>query len=151
MKMPDNRDQAKHTRLLRARGLKATPTRLLVLAGLDRAAEPLSAQAILEKASSARPTDRVTVYRTLESLYKAGLVERARGGSGRAWLYHLIAAPGHNNHPHFHCSGCGSLECLPPETIKLDLERLKSIFPARLDHLSINLDGICPKCLAKGK
>lgn len=138
----------KYAGLLRSNGLKVTPTRLLVLKFLDRAEGPQSAEAIHGQASAVRPTDKVTVYRNLEALYQAGLVERARAG-GRAWLYHLIAALGHENHPHFHCSGCGSLQCLPPDTVNLDYDRLQSIFPARLDHLRISLDGVCPKCLAE--
>jgi Fur family ferric uptake transcriptional regulator len=138
----------KYVEVLRSRRLKATPTRLLVLEILDRAQGPQSAEVIHEQASTHRPTDKVTVYRTLEALYRAGLVEKARAG-GRAWLYHLIAALGHENHPHFLCSGCGSLECLPPDTVNLDYDRLRSVFPARLDHLRISLDGVCPKCLAE--
>lgn len=140
--------QDRYVELLRGRGLKVTPTRLLVLRILDKTQGPQSAEAIREQASTVRPTDKVTVYRTLETLYRAGLVERARSG-GRAWLYHLIAALGHENHPHFHCSGCGSLKCLPPDMVSLDHDRLKRVFPARLDHLRISLDGICPKCLAE--
>lgn len=147
--MADPGGKQRYTAWLRDSGLKATPTRLLVLQCLDLAPEPLSAGDIHARAGQVRPTDRVTVYRTLESLYRAGLAERTRSGDGRAWLYHLIAAPDHGNHPHFHCTGCGALECLPPETVNLDLKRLKRVFPARLEHLSISLNGLCPACLAK--
>ena len=134
--------------LLRKKGLKATPTRLLVLDILDRGIGPKSADEIYEEARATRPIDRVTVYRNLDAFYGAGLVERTRV-SGAAWLYHAASAMGHANHPHFHCSGCGTLRCLPPDSVNVDLERIRSIFPAQLDHLRISLDGVCPQCLAK--
>ena len=142
------KNKARYAALLKENKLKATPTRLLVLEVLRKATGPRSADEIHSLAQSVRPIDRVTVYRILDAFYNAGLLERTRAG-GQAWLYHLAAVLGHDNHPHFHCSGCGALQCLPPDTVNVDLERLKSIFPAQLDHLSISLDGVCPSCLAK--
>ncbi len=146
--MPENPVFEKFAKLLRDKGLKATPTRLMVLLVLDQAVSPQSADEIHGQAQGARPTDRVTVYRTLDAFYSAGLVERTRAG-GAAWLYHLASVLGHDSHPHFHCSGCGVLRCLPADTVSVDLKRLKSVFPAQLDHLTISLDGLCPRCLAK--
>jgi Fe2+ or Zn2+ uptake regulation protein len=135
--------------MLRSKGLKATSTRLVILELLDKASKPQSSASVYQQAKAIRPVDRVTVYRTMEAFYQAGLLERDRAG-GRSWLYHMVAGPDHERHPHFRCSGCGSLECLPPKTVKLDMERLKDVFPAQVDHFRVSLEGVCPKCLAKG-
>ena len=132
--------------LLRERGLKATRTRILVLEILGRAQNPQNAAAIRKEANSRGPVDKVTVYRTLEALFQAGLLDRV--GGERAWHYHLIVGPDHNRHPHFHCTDCGAFKCLPPEALSLDMARLKAAFPARVDHLQVNLEGVCPDCLA---
>jgi len=146
MSKPEAKDR--HAGLLRNHGLKVTANRLVILDLLDQATEPQSAKAIMEHASAVRAMDRVTVYRALETLFKAGMVARDLAG-GRAWLYHLTAGPDKKQHPHFHCSDCGSLACLPADTVKLDLKRLEDVFPAQVDHLRISLDGVCPDCLAK--
>ena len=137
----------RHADLLREKGLKATRTRLMVLEILSRADKPQSAASIREKALGQGPVDKVTVYRTLEALFQAGLLDRV--GGERAWHYHLIAGPDHSRHPHFHCTGCGAFKCLPPEALSLDMARLKRAFPAQVDHLQVNLEGVCPDCLAR--
>ena len=132
--------------LLREKGLKATRTRLLVLEILGRAEKPQNAASIREQAAAQGPVDKVTVYRTLEALFQAGLLDRV--GGERAWHYHLVAGPDHGSHPPFpHCTGCGAFKCLPPEALSLDLARLKEAFPAQVDHLQVNLEGVCPDCL----
>lgn len=136
--------------LLRNRGLKATPIRLIILDLLDKAGKPQSSRSVYKQAKAIRPVDRVTVYRTMQAFYQARLLERDRAG-GRSWLYHLVVGEEHQRHPHFLCSGCGALECLPPKTVKLDMERLKNIFPAQVDHFRVSLEGVCPQCLAKGR
>jgi len=141
-------DRADHEALLRRCGLKATRTRLAVLSVLHGAGQPQSTEAIHRAAVRLGPIDLVTVYRTLESFHQAGLVERVRAGV-RTWRYHLSLEPDHPSHPHFYCSGCGKLKCLPREVIRFDLERLKESFPAQVDHLQISLEGVCPDCLAR--
>ena len=136
--------------LLRSKGLKSTPTRLIIMDLLEKADKPQSSRSVYIQAKAIRPVDRVTVYRTMQAFYQAGLLERARAG-GRSWLYHLVAGGEHQRHPHFLCSGCGALECLPPKTVKLDMERLKNSFPAQVDHFRVSLEGVCPQCLAKGR
>ena len=140
---------ARHDRLLKTHGLKRTKARLAVLAVLDSAHHPRSTAWVHRAASALEPMDRVTAYRTLEAFHRSGLVERVRAG-GRTWRYHLSLEPDRPSHPHFYCSGCGRLECLPRDIVSVDLERLRKDYPALVEHLQVNLEGFCPACLAKG-
>lgn len=133
-------------RLLRDNGLKVTRTRLAVLGVLGRAHKPQSTQAILGEVREVGPADRVTVYRSLETFFKAGLVERVQAGD-KAWRYHLSADHAHPRHPHFYCSGCGMLQCLPPDTLKLDLDQVSRVLGGRVEHCSVSLEGVCRRCL----
>lgn len=140
--------EERYHRLLKTQGLKKTKARLAVLAVLDSAHRPRSVDSIHQDASRLELMDRVTVYRTLEAFHRSGLVERVRVG-GRTWRYHLSLEPDHPSHPHFYCSGCGKLECLPMDIVSVDLDRMRKDYPARVEHLQINLEGFCPACLAK--
>ena len=139
-----------YEKTIRDCGLKVTRARLAVLAILDSATKPQSIDFIHQAAGKMGLLDRVTVYRTLESFHQAGLVERVRAGD-RSRRYHLAPKPGHPAHPHFYCSCCGKLECLPEGIVRIDLKQLEKEYPARVDHLQINLEGFCPKCLAEGE
>jgi Fur family transcriptional regulator, ferric uptake regulator len=134
--------------LLKSKGLKVTKARLAVLAVLDVADRPRSTDFVHRAAAGLEPMDRVTVYRTLESFHRSGLVERVRAGD-RTWRYHLSLEPDRIAHPHFYCSGCGKLECLPRDIVRVDLERMAKDYPARVEHLQINLEGFCPACLER--
>ena len=137
-----------HEKLIRDCGFKITKARLAVMAVLDSASRPRSVDWVHQAALEQGPLDRVTVYRTLESFHQAGLVERVRAGD-RTWRYHLALEPDRPAHPHFFCSCCGKLECLPQDIVRVDLERMKEEYPARVEHLQINLEGFCPDCLAR--
>ena len=135
-------------RLLTEAGLKPTSRRLLLLSVLEEGEKPLSATELFKKARQKGPIDRVTVYRLLETFFKAGLLDRLKSGS-RSFCYHLVAGPGRESHPHFYCKACGVKSCLEPGLVKLDYSRLKDLYPAQVDHLEVTLEGLCPACLAR--
>ncbi len=63
--------------------------------------------------------DRVTLYRTLTTLQKAGLVHRVQGREG-VWHFcaHMPRADRcPDNHPHFLCVQCGQMRCLTDQSI----------------------------------
>ncbi len=137
-----------YPRLLAEAGLRATPRRLAVLDCLGRAGRPLSAGEVHRRVRPRQPLDRVTAYRVLEDLGRAGLVARIEAGP-RGRRYHLLNPPRHPAHPHFYCTVCGRLLCLEAGVVKLDLARLAGEFPARVENLSVSLEGVCPQCLAR--
>lgn len=135
------------TAKIRAVGQRATPARVRVLALLGTTPQGLTHQEI--EAALARsgegPTDRVTVYRVLDSLVSGGLALR-QADESRVYRFSAAQqAEGHAGHAHFRCDGCGRVFCLkapPPAAPAL---------PAgfRLSRMSLDLRGACRDCAAK--
>ena len=95
---------------IRAAGLRATATRVAVLAILNANDAPMSHAEISRRLAHAA-NERSTVYRNLVTLAKAGLVHRSSRDS--AWKFEVARDTQHARaHPHFACDGCGRTECL---------------------------------------
>ena len=132
--------------LLAERGLAATGNRLRVLEIVGGAAAPLSAHEIHEALRAERHVNRVTLYRILDLLVGHGLLERMSAGD-RAFRYGPAPNSVHRRHPHFFCTRCGAMQCLPPEAVTVDLSELGWAFPNLVEKVELRLDGICEKCL----
>ncbi len=129
--------------LLRASGVRATTARRDVYQVLDKATGPLLVADIDRAlARSGRSIDLVTVYRTVETLERCGLVIRVdRIGDG--WRF----ATRDTEHQHLIvCSVCGAREPLDQceiESIDRKLERTTGFSDV---HHSVQFFGTCPKC-----
>lgn len=136
-------------RLLEAltlRGLRLTRQRRAVLEVIERSKSHLDVAAILERARCLDATvHKVTVYRTLETLKKHGLIDEldlmhvAGGG-------HFYESRGETNHAHATCLRCGRVQ----EVEMPALERLKGRIAREID-MSISvarfeLGGLCAAC-----
>jgi Fur family ferric uptake transcriptional regulator len=90
--------------------------------------------------------DRVTIYRNLTDLTEAGLVMRADLGD-HVWRFELKREEKshQNSHPHFTCTDCGSVACLPSEAVRLTSAKgaPKSVVARSVD---IQLRGLCDRC-----
>jgi len=104
--------------LIRLAGLRRTRARQVVLEVLNGADRPLSHQEIAAH-SEAVSLDRVTLYRTLKTLEKAGLLHRVKGIDG-VWRFrgHGRGEGKHaGNHIHFLCLECSRMSCLPEQPL----------------------------------
>jgi Fur family ferric uptake transcriptional regulator/Fur family zinc uptake transcriptional regulator len=104
--------------LLHAVGLRRTKAREVVLSLLQSAHRPLTHQEVAASPTAAS-VDRVTLYRTLAALQRAGLLHRVQGTDG-AWRFCLhsgdaAGCPG--NHAHFLCLECGGMTCLTDQPL----------------------------------
>ncbi|ACY15525.1 Fur family transcriptional regulator [Haliangium ochraceum] len=129
---------------LREAGLRATASRVAVLSLLRAQTMPMShgeAFAQLE----ADGWDRATIYRNLIDLTDAGLARRSEVGD-RVWRFEATSGDAtHDNHPHFVCTECSTIECLPELSLRL---------PARVHvprsvaekHVEVQLRGLCDDC-----
>ena len=126
---------------MKEKSLRVTAPRLALLQALAEAKRPLSAEEIHTRAGDGQ-LDLVTVYRSLEALDEAGIVQRHPLERGRS-LYALIAA-GHHHH-HVICRRCGKIERLPG----CDTARIEAAARARgyadLTHV-MEIYGVCPAC-----
>lgn len=129
---------------VRNAGLRATPSRIAVLRLLRAAGSPVShGDVVAELASQA--WDPATIYRNLTDLSDVGLARRTDVGD-HVWRYEAITG-GHqaSAHPHFVCTECGSVECLPD--LEYVVTRARAPRAVRLKRVEVQLRGPCDACL----
>jgi Fur family ferric uptake transcriptional regulator len=129
--------------ILREKGYKLTPQRIMVLDTLHETEEHITAPEIYARVRAKYPgINKSTVYRTLELLKEMDLVaETELGGES---LYYHHTEKGH--HHHLVCQRCGEVIDLD-ETLLSPLRnalRQKYDFEADLKHLAIF--GHCLRC-----
>ena len=99
--MKDSKDLSD---ILRDKGYRLTPQRMLVLEAIENSSDHISAEEIYSKARTKYPYMNIsTVYRTVELLKELGLVTETDLGSGRL-LYHPASKA---HHHHLVCQKCG--------------------------------------------
>lgn len=136
---------------LRDKGLRVTRARIDVLRVLSESPTPLTVQGVLE-ALADQHADRVTVYRTLNSLLEAGIVHKVDPGD-RVWRYGLLAPTNghaHEGHAHFVCDACGTVRCLEDSTIKVSMKSGAAAERFKITQRDIYLHGTCERCLEGG-
>lgn len=128
---------------LRARGLRATEARVLLLDAIRDLDHPTVDA--LHSATRDHGIALTTVYRTLETLERAGLVWAVHvPGTGRT--YH----PGtHAPHAHLLCRECGRLEDLEPIPEDALADRgVPDDF--EVEHVQLTVIGRCSTCRTRG-
>lgn len=133
--------QILHT--LEQKNVRSTPMRMLVL---EQFLHARAARSLGELETAMPRADRITIYRTLRTFEKKGILHAIADGSG-ATLYALCpdaCGPAHHRdfHPHFHCVRCGATTCLDMPAPQL--ARLPEGY--QLLDMEVQLRGICPDC-----
>jgi Fur family ferric uptake transcriptional regulator len=131
---------------LRKAGLRATAPRLSVLRYVTEAATPLSHGEVAEGLTR-HGIDRATAYRNLIDLTDAGLLHRADFGD-HTWRFTVPNrrhTPPEMDHPHFICSSCGAVECLPKDAVAVKPFR-HAPSALRQHDLQIQVRGLCDDC-----
>lgn len=130
--------------LLHKRSLKATGSRMKLLNFMDAYKSAIPYSAIQNLMA---PIDRVTLYRTLESLKAKGIIHIAYQEDGET--YYAICGDScvsdchHHEHAHFKCVECHTVTC-EPITIPVDM----SIPDYKINNVVISIEGICKSCNA---
>ncbi len=137
-------EQLKST--IRTAGLRSTSPRIAVLRRLSSASTPISHGELVEALAS-DGMDRTTIYRNLVDLTEVGLVSRTDLGD-HVWRFELKRSSGNGDdarHPHFTCTGCGAVSCLPEVTLKV--KQGKGVPKALASQkVEIQLRGQCDRC-----
>jgi Fur family ferric uptake transcriptional regulator len=129
---------------IRGRGLRATPSRVAVLSLLRAEAAPMSHGDVADRLAD-QAWDRATIYRNLTDLAEAGLVRRSDLGD-HVWRFEAVdGAHGDEHHPHFVCTACGSVACLPE--LELSVRRGKAPRAVRQKQIEVQVRGRCDACL----
>jgi Fur family ferric uptake transcriptional regulator len=134
--------EIKAREMLKAAKLYCTGGRIDILTILMKAGKPLSQDQIARR-SGKKHFDKVTIYRTLESLLGVGLVHKAFIDK-RARHFELS----HNCtesqcHPHFTCTNCGETTCLTEISLPMAKSPHKGFIIRRQQ---VRLEGLCPDC-----
>jgi len=129
---------------VRATGLRATPSRVAVLELLQAAEQPISHGEVSSRLAS-HSWDPATLYRNLSDFVEAGLVRRTDVGD-HVWRFELVRDEHQSGaHPHFVCTECGAIECLPK--LELVLPRASAPKAVRQRKIEIQLRGRCDACI----
>lgn len=129
---------------LRDAGLRATSARAAVLRCLLQASTPLTHADVCEELD-ALGYDRATIYRNLVDLADVGIARRTDLGD-HLWRFELAdGAHDVEAHPHFVCTDCGEVTCLPDDAIDLKPARgvPRSVKKAKVE---IQVRGVCNQC-----
>jgi Fe2+ or Zn2+ uptake regulation protein len=129
--------------LLGSAKLKRTGSRAAVLSVLLGAGKPQTAHQIAAKLSNTAP-NKVTIYRTLESFCRAGLVHKAFIHKRAEHFELATRCSDVQCHPHFICINCGVTNCLVGVSIPI-VKGLKKGFI--IHRQQVRLEGLCPQCV----
>ena len=131
---------------LRAAGHRVTPQRLVILESVAHARDHASAQQVFSEARRRLPgLDPATVYRTLQTLHAAGLVDLYTDG-GQTLRFSLRDP----EHPHAHlvCHSCGREMELDPELLTPLVKSVHRRTGFSIDAHHLTLAGLCDRCSA---
>ena len=131
---------------IRGVGLRATPSRLAVLELLRTTDAPMSHGEVADRLA-AQPWDRATIYRNLTDLAEAKLVRRSDVGD-HVWRFEARRATqgeAHEvQHPHFVCTDCGTVECMPE--LELVAKKARAPRAVKQRQVEIHVRGVCDAC-----
>jgi Fur family transcriptional regulator, ferric uptake regulator len=133
---------------IRAAGLRSTAPRVAVLQRLQKTSTPVSHADLFTELAD-QGFDRATIYRNLIDLTEAGLLSRTDVGD-HVWRFELRreGQRGHKNeHPHFMCTDCGEVSCLPGVSVRISpVQGAPRSLSAK--NVSVQLKGLCDRCAA---
>ena len=133
---------------VRAKGLRATPSRLAVLELLRASDAPMSHGDVADRLAT-QAWDRATIYRNLTDLAEVGLVRRTDIGD-HVWRFEAVTSDHEAAaHPHFVCTECGTVECLPELELAVRSSRSSRGKPPRAvkqRQVEVHVRGLCDAC-----
>lgn len=129
--------------LLKSLKLRKTPLRKKVLTRFLASPHSALSTTVLEEDFS--DADRVTLYRTLKTFEKDGLIHRVVDTSQITKYALCHQCDQHQEqveHAHFLCDSCGETYCLD------DIKEIEFKLPAGflLDKMNLSLSGTCNQC-----
>lgn len=129
---------------VREAGLRATPSRIAVLNLLRSTDAPVSHSDVVAKLAS-QAWDPATIYRNLTDLSDVGLARRTDIGD-HIWRFEAVTSNhSPSAHPHFVCTECGTVECLPE--IDYVVTRAKAPRAIKQKRVEVQMRGLCDACM----
>ncbi len=145
MRKRPSRETGEPHALLREAGLRVTEPRIKVLEHLRVQKAPVSHADLCRSLESAG-IDRATLYRNLMDLAQVGIVTRTDLGD-HVWRFELKRREGNHvaSHPHFVCSECGTVSCLPDVAVRIAAGKSAPRSLAT-KNVAIQITALCDSC-----
>ncbi len=131
--------------LLKKRSLRATSTRIGVLNVIQshKGATPYS-----QLKNALADTDRITLYRTLNTLLEKGIIHNAPSNNEETYYAmcgDTCSDKAHvHNHVHFQCTDCETITCQHlAKDVSIQLPNFE------IENVNILLTGKCSECFAE--
>lgn len=128
--------------LLKKSKIRATPIRLDLVKHLHLYGSATPYTSIQKRFESA---DRITLYRTIQTLEQRGIIHRAYSDKSETYYAlcdHQCTSTDHfHDHVHFQCNVCDTVSCEDvPGRISIKLPDFQ------IDKINIHLTGVCKSC-----
>lgn len=128
--------------LLRNKNIKVTPQRLAIYSVLYNTTSHPSAEKIYQSLQITHPTmSLATVYKTLDALKEADLVQELTTGSEFSRYDANVTS-----HPHAICLICGDVCDLHTDTTKHFFDQIQKETDFELESCQMYFYGKCPNC-----
>lgn len=129
---------------LRAQGFRVTAQRAIILETISHLGGHLSAQQVYQDARMRLPgLNLATVYRTVESLEQAGLIDSF--STSLEPLQFSLRDP-EQPHAHLVCRSCGEVQQVQGAELEALRHALGDIADFEIDPHHLTLEGLCAEC-----
>lgn len=123
-------------------GRRRTTTRRAIIEALVKCGSHFTADDLAKRVQRRFPSINVsTVYRTLEALEDAGVIDHVHLGHGRS-VFHLAD----EEHQHLVCARCERVEELPFSKLRPLLRGIERDYGFAVDRRHFALVGLCEEC-----
>jgi Fur family ferric uptake transcriptional regulator len=131
---------------LREKGYRVTPQRTILLETIAHKGGHLSVQTVYQDARERLPgLNLATVYRTVDSLRDAGLIDcYAPGSEPMQFALRDLENP----HGHLVCRSCGEVSDLDLELVEAFRQRVSGANGFQIEGNHLTLEGLCAVCAA---
>ena len=130
-----------HSHYLRQANLRATPARIAVLEILSAIDTPVDVAFIVDKINLS--FDQATVYRTVDTLVKEGLIKQVDFREGK-YRYELEG----DHHHHLVCQKCGSITPIYEQCVAITDSTIATKYNFTVTDHHLEFFGHCHKCNA---
>jgi Fur family ferric uptake transcriptional regulator len=121
---------------------KKTPARLAINDFFSSVNTPVDVEQIVQHLRSQKlETNKVTVYRILDFLFKNRIINRVEFGEGK-YRYELKK----NHHHHLVCTNCGKIEEVEGDFLKKMEDDIFKSKKFKVESHSLEFFGLCEDC-----
>lgn len=131
------------SQIIKDKGLKRTPVRIAILDLFHHVTKPLDADSVFEMLEKEDiKSDRVTVYRTLNTLTDFNVLKKVEFREGK-FRYELASLP---HHHHLVCTNCGRIDDIRECGMEEVEEKLQKRASFVIKQHNAEFFGLCAAC-----